>query len=198
MSPPDRGDPPEERQIGSRAVFEGRLLDVFVDRVESRDGRASEREVVRHPGAAAVLPFFPAGTSGEAGEPTVVLLRQYRYAPGVTLWEVPAGTLEKGEGPEECARRELAEETGLGAGRLESLGRVYTSPGFTDEEVYLFLAPEPAPGDARPEEGEELRPEEVELRAALGMLEEGRIVDGKTVCALLRLDRRMRAGTGGA
>lgn len=196
MTGPGREDPSEERAIGSRPVFRGRLLDVFVDRVETPEGHRSEREIVRHPGAAAVLPYFPSGVAGD-GEPGVVLLRQYRYAPGSVLWEAPAGTLEPGEGPEGCARRELEEETGFVADRLEGLGRVYTSPGFTDEEVHIFLAPEPAPGEARPEEGEDLRPAEVAMVRALEMVEDGRIVDGKTVCALLRLDRRLREAAAG-
>lgn len=173
---------PRERRLEGRRVFRGRLLEVFVDRVRLPGGDVAEREVVRHPGAVAVLPLLP----GEEG-PEVVLVRQYRYAAGEGVWEVPAGTLEPGEEPADCARRELEEETGLRAGALEPLGRIYTSPGFTDEVVHLFVAPEPDPGSPSPEDDERLEPRRLSLRRARELVERGSIVDAKTVCALLRV-----------
>lgn len=179
----------EEVRLEGRTVFEGRLLRVDVDRVRLPDGGRSEREVVRHPGAAAVLPLLE-GTDG----PEVVLVRQFRYAPGEAIWEVPAGTLEPGEGPEACARRELREEAGLRAAGLEALGAVYTSPGFTDERVHLFVARSPGRGEPDPEEGEEIERRAFPLEEALAMIRRGEIRDGKTVTALLMAGEA--AGTG--
>lgn len=174
----------EERRVDRRSVFRGRLLRLDVDRVRLPDGEVVEREVVRHPGAAGVLPLFPEGRDGSS-EPEVVLLRQFRYAAGRVLWEIPAGTLEPGEKPEACAARELTEEAGLVAGELRSLGSVLTSPGFTDERIHLYLAPRPEPGQARPEPGESITPRTVSLSRALKRVEEGEIEDAKTVTALL-------------
>lgn len=185
-----RGRPeadPEEVRLEGRTVFEGRLLRVDVDRVRLPGGGRSEREVVRHPGAAAVVPLL----EGEGGT-RVVLVRQFRYAPGEAMWEVPAGTLEPGEGPEDCARRELEEEAGLRAGELEALASVYTSPGFTDERVHLFVARSPEEGEPDPEEGEEIERRAFPLSEALEMVRRGEIRDGKTVTALL-----MAGGTAG-
>lgn len=170
----------EEVRLAGRTVFDGRLLRVDVDRVRLPDGGRSVREVVRHPGAAAVLPLL----EGRDG-PEVVLVRQFRYAPGEALWEVPAGTLEPGEGPEACARRELREEAGLRAAELEALGTVYTSPGFTDERVHLFVARGPERGEPDPEEGEEIDRRAFPFAEALAMVRRGEIRDGKTVTALL-------------
>lgn len=175
-----RGEDRRERREERRTVFDGRLLRVTVDRVSLPGGGRAEREVVRHPGAAAVLPLFEG-----SGGATVVLVRQYRHAAGEALWEVPAGTLEPGEEPEDCARREVEEEAGLRPGRLEPLAALYTSPGFTDERVHLFLAPNPERGTPSPEEGEEIELRELPLEEALGMVGSGEIRDGKSVAALL-------------
>lgn len=180
MSDPD----PIER----RRVFEGRLLRVEVDQVVLPDGSRAEREVVRHPGAAAVLPIWlrerPGGTV-----PTVVLLRQYRYAAGGELWEVPAGTLEPGESPEACGIRELREEAGLEAGRLRPLASFFTTPGFSDERIHLFLATGLRAVRADPEPEERIRREEIPLERALAMVRDGEVADAKTICALLVSER---------
>lgn len=173
-----------ERRIEGRSVFRGRLFRVDVDRVRLPGGEEVEREVVHHPGAAGVLPWFPDGRDG-SGEAEVVLLRQYRYAAGADLWEIPAGTLEPEEAPEACAARELEEEAGLVARDLRLLGSVLTSPGFTDERIHLFLAREPGPGEANPEAGERLAPRTVPVTRALEMVEAGDVEDAKTVTALL-------------
>lgn len=175
----------DERTIGSHRVFRGRLLELRVDRVRLPGGGQSEREVVHHPGAAAVLPIRQTGT-----DPTVILLRQYRYAVGQVLWEMPAGTLEPGEEPEACARRELREETGYLAGRLRSLGSIWTSPGFCDERVWLFVATGLERGEPDPEPEEELEVEAMRLSDALGAVTDGRIADAKTTTSLL-LARRV-------
>lgn len=171
--------------IESRTVFEGRLLRVAVERVRLPDGTTVEREVVRHPGAAAVLPLFTRASGEDAPDPSVLLIRQHRHAAGRALWEIPAGTLEAGEDARACAVRELEEEAGLRAGELTSLGAVHTSPGFTDERVHLFLAVDPERGRARPEPEEAIRPEVMPLSAALALVDGGEVEDAKTVAALL-------------
>lgn len=185
-----------EEIIESRTVFDGRLLRVAVERVRLPDGTTVEREVVRHPGAAAVLPLFSGSSGGDAPEPSVLLIRQHRHAAGRDLWEVPAGTLEPGEDARACAVRELEEEAGLRAGGLSSLGAVHTSPGFTDERVHLFLAVDPEPGDARPEPEETIRTEVMPLSAALSMVEGGDVEDAKTVAALLLAARATESASG--
>lgn len=160
-------------------------MDLWVDRVRFPDGSEGELEVVRHSGAAAVVPCFPPDRRAGRSSATVVLLRQYRYAAGGRLWEIPAGTLEEGETPEECARRELREEAGLQAGELRFLTRVLPSPGFTDEEIRLYLAVDPDPAEAAPDADEFLERREVEVGEALAMVERGEIVDAKSACALL-------------
>lgn len=185
-----------ERRVASELVFDGRLIRVRLDTVlVGSDDRRSRREVVEHGGAVAIVPVTPGGG--------VVLVRQFRYAVGMELLEVPAGTLEAGENPEACARRELAEETGYRPAELHYLASVYTSPGFCSEEIHLFLAlVEPSPGEPRPDEGEDLTVEVIPLREAVAMAVGGRMPDAKSVTALLMADARLallrpelRAGT---
>lgn len=187
-------------QIDSRAVYRGRVIDVHLDRVRFPDGSVGELEVVRHPGAAAVLPVYRAGEgSGDTG-PRVVLLRQYRYAAGGEIWEVPAGKLEEGETPPACARRELEEEAGLRARELRPLAAIYTTPGFTDEKIHLFLATGLEPGAASHESVEFIETRELALRTAVEMLRSGEIEDSKTTCALLHalvFDEELRAAAVG-
>lgn len=177
--------------IESRTVFEGRLLTVMVERVRLPDGTTVERELVRHPGAAGVLPLFRGRPDREAEGPSVLLIRQHRHAAGRALWEIPAGTLEPGEDPRACAIRELEEEAGLRAGELRRLGAVHTSPGFTDERIHLFLAVDPDPGMARPEPEESIRAERMPLAAALELVDAGEVEDAKSVTALLLADRAL-------
>ena len=172
-------------RVGTRVVYAGRILDVHLDRVRFPDGSEGELEIVRHPGAAAVLPLWRPGEHPESPEAMVALLRQYRYAAGGHIWEIPAGTLEEDEPPKACARRELEEEAGLRAHRLRRLTRLYTTPGFTDEEIHLFVASELERGRAAPDADEFLEVCELPLREALAMVRDGRITDSKTACTLL-------------
>jgi len=138
--------------------------------------------MVRHPGASAVLPFL----SDPAGEdPQILLIRQYRYAANAFIYEVPAGRLEPGETPESCAHRELQEETGCTAERVERLTTVYTTPGFTDERIHLFMATGLTRGEARREADEFVENVPMTLSRALTMIKDGEIVDGKTAIALM-------------
>lgn len=176
-----------EREPEGRTVFQGSLLRVRVERARLPDGATAEREVVRHPGAAGVLPFVASapGADGERSGPHVLLLRQHRHAAGRTLWEIPAGTLEEGESPESCAARELEEEAGLAARRLTLLGRPFTSPGFTDERIHLYLARETTSVEARPEPGERFERVRLPFERAVAMATGGEIHDAKTLCAIL-------------
>lgn len=185
-----------EETIQSRTVFEGRLLRVAVEQVRLPDGTTAEREVVRHPGAAGVLPLFTVEPGEDAPAASVLLIRQYRHAAARPLWEIPAGTLEPGEDARACAVRELEEEAGLRAGELRPLGTVHTSPGFTDERIHLFLAVDPGPGEKRPEPEETIRSEVMPLSRALAMVEEGSVEDAKTVTALLLAARATESPSG--
>lgn len=169
--------------MSRRSVFRGRLLDVTVERGRLPNGVEAEFEVVRHRGAAAIVPV--------TAENEVVMVRQYRFAVGDWLLEVPAGTLATDEAPEACAHRELAEEAGVAAQRLEPLGSIWTTPGFTDERIWLFLATGLAAAEQRLEPDEVLSVVRVPLAQAVAMAAGGEIVDGKSVAALLRAAARL-------
>ncbi len=169
-------------RIGSQRIYTGRILNLDVDQVRFPDGSTGELEMIRHPGASAVVPFL----SDPAGEdPQVLLLKQYRYAADGYLYEVPAGRLEPGETPLECARRELREETGCVAARLEPLLSVYTTPGFTDELIHVFLASDLTRGESQRDADEFFEVETLTLTRALEMIERGEIRDAKTIVGLL-------------
>ena len=132
-------------------MYTGRIIDLDVDTVRFPDGSTGQLEMIRHPGAAAVVPFLdPPGSA----DPRVILLRQFRHAASGYLWEIPAGRLEPGEPPEACARRELREEAGMIAERVLPLTSILTTPGFTDELIHLFSAHNlsPVPTAREPDE----------------------------------------------
>jgi ADP-ribose pyrophosphatase len=166
------------QMLERRTVFAGRVLDVGEERHRLPNGRETIFEVIRHPGGAAVLPVFADGR--------VLLIRQYRPALGATLWEIPAGRLEPGESPEACVHRELAEEAGYVAGRLEPLGGVWSAAGFCDEHVALFAAFELQPVPPAPEADEIIEPVAMPLADALALVFCGELRDAKTQLALLR------------
>ncbi len=172
------------QRIGSRRGYDGRLLSVDVETLEAPDGRRFDLELIRHPGAAAVVPLL-SGANSE--DPAVLLLRQFRYAAGGTLWEIPAGVLEPGEAPLACARRELSEETGATADTIEHLTTFFTTPGFTDEQIHLFVATGIRVGEPDHEHDEFIEVRAVPLSVALSMIRDGEIVDGKSIVALLYL-----------
>jgi ADP-ribose pyrophosphatase len=180
---PEQQTAPAAARLATRRAYSGKTIDVDVDRVRLPNGAESELEMVRHPGASAVLPFLsdPAGD-----DPQVLLIRQYRYATDGFIYEVPAGKLDPGEDPEVCARRELREETGCQAERVERLTTIYTTPGFTDERIHLFMAVGVTRGEAVGREADEiLDVETLPLSRALEMIERGEIQDGKTIITLL-------------
>jgi ADP-ribose pyrophosphatase len=169
--------------LESREVYRGRIVQLSVDRVRFPDGSTGELEMIRHRGAAAILPV--AGSLDDA-DPDVLLLRQYRYAAGGHIYEVPAGMRDDlEESWEACARRELEEETGRRAGTLIPLTRIYTTPGFTDEVIHLFLAAELSDGEVSLDTDEFVEVVQVPLSTALEWVRSGRIVDAKTISTLL-------------
>lgn len=168
--------------ISSRRIYDGRIIALDEDSVRFPDGTTGTLATVRHPGASAVVPFL-----GDPGgdDPTILLIRQYRHAAGGYLLEVPAGRLDPGESPESCAHRELREETGCTAGRVERLTTVFTTPGFSDELIHLFMATDLTSGTAARESDEFIEPVTLTLSDALGKIESGEIKDAKTVVTLL-------------
>jgi len=160
-----------------RDLHSGRIIDLGLETHTLPDGRSADFEVVRHPGGAAVLP--------ELDDGRLVLIRQFRPAADGLLIEIPAGRLESGEAPQNCAARELQEEAGYRAGRLEPLGTTLSTPGFCDERIHLFLGLELEPVRTAREQDEFIELLVVEPKEALRMLSSGEIVDAKTQLALL-------------
>ncbi len=175
-------DPPSVTRIDTRQVYSGRLLKIDVETIRNPAGQIIELEMVRHPGAAAVVPLLSDPTGPD---PQVLLLRQYRHAASGVIWEIPAGVLEPGEVPEDCARRELREETGATADDIRLLTSIYTTPGFTDERIYLYLATGLSIEDQSLEADELIEVATRPLSTVMEMIRDGEIVDGKTIVALL-------------
>ena len=168
-----------EEQTESKSIFEGRVLHLFVDGVRLSDGSESVREVIRHNGAVCVLPLTDGGD--------VICVRQYRYAVGSMMLELPAGKLDsKDEIPEEAARRELREETGFTCERLISLGDMYGSPAILDERIHLYLATGLHGGRATPDEGELVETVTLPLSELTEMVLRGEITDAKTQIAVMK------------
>jgi len=174
------------KKISGKRILQGKLLCLDVDQVIEPHGDSPvRREVVRHPQAVAVVPCLPGAK--------LLLVRQYRYAPDEYLWEIPAGILESGEKPQECAARELEEETGYAPGRLTPIARLHSSPGFTDELIHLYRAEELTPATASPDPEEHLEIKIFELGEVLDMISQGRITDAKTVSGILLVARDFRS-----
>lgn len=170
-------------KIGSRPVHDGRIVHLSIDTVRFPDGSVGELEMIRHSGASAVLPVL---SDRADPDPEVLLIRQYRYASDGYMLEVPAGRPDRlGEDWEVCARRELEEETGYIAGSLEFLTTIYTTPGFTDERIRLYLARDLTAGAISRDVDEFIDLVEIRMSEALRLVREGEITDGKTICTLL-------------
>jgi ADP-ribose diphosphatase len=170
--------------VDSTKVFSGRVFDVTVDTVREGD-KTYAREVVHHPGSAVILPLFEDGT--------VALVRQYRHPAVKYLWELPAGTLNDRERPEEGAARELEEELGVVAGRMEKLSEFFVSPGFLEEKMWLFLATDLRETQQRLEDDEMIEIMRVPIQRALQMVTDGEIEDAKTIIGLMLAAPRIGA-----
>lgn len=177
--------------LSTQRIHTGKVLNLDLDTVQFPDGSTGTLEMIRHPGAAAVLPFLDDPGSAD---PRAVLIRQFRHAANGEIWEIPAGRLDSGEKPVDCARRELAEETGFSANRLEPLISIYTTPGFTDEVIHLFVATGLTAGSARREADEFVEIHEVPWSEVLRLAREGEIRDGKSLAAILHMELFRRLG----
>lgn len=172
-------------RLGTREIYKGRTIHVAVDTVRLPNDKVMDVELVHHQGAVAVVPVIGDGVLD------VLMVRQYRYATGGWLLEIPAGKLEPGEKPEACAVRETEEETGYRPAELEPLGWIWTTPGFCDEKIWLFLARGLEETRQELDEDEVLELEKIPLKEAVEKAARGEIHDGKTACALLRAGHRL-------
>lgn len=170
--------------IDSKKVFAGRIFDVTVDTVRERD-HTYLREVVHHPGSAVILPVFDDGS--------VALVRQYRHPAVKYLLELPAGTLNDQERPEDGAARELEEELGVRAGKLDKLAEFFVSPGFCEEKMWLYLATDLTACEQKLEDDEFIEIVRVPVDRALQMITDGEIEDAKTIIGLLLAAPRLGA-----
>ncbi|MTI82784.1 MAG: NUDIX hydrolase [Firmicutes bacterium] len=167
----------KEEKLSSKLIYEGKILNLRVDVVRLPNGKESQREVVEHTGAVAIVAL----TTDEE----VLLVRQYRYPAQRELMELPAGKLEPNEKPLECAKRELMEETGVVAGRWQELYAFYSTPGFSNEKLYLFMAKDLTFKEQHLDADEFVEMKKVSLQRALGMIKEGQINDAKTIVGIL-------------
>jgi len=167
----------QEEVIRSERIFQGRVVNLRVDTVQLPNGKVSQREVVEHRGAVAIVPLL--------NDDTVLMIRQFRLAVNEVLLEVPAGTLEPGEPPEVCAARELEEETGYRAGTLRKLFSQYLAPGYSQEILHVFLAKDLEKTAQHTEDDESVEVVPVPLSRAVDMVLSGEIRDAKTIASLL-------------
>ncbi|MDQ0339151.1 ADP-ribose pyrophosphatase [Caldalkalibacillus uzonensis] len=178
-----------EKTIHTKPIFQGRMISLQVDEVELPNGQTSTREVVKHPGAVAVMPFTTDGR--------MVVVRQFRKPLEKEIYEIPAGKLEKGEDPASCALRELEEETGFAAESLQLVTSFYTSPGFADELLYIFEATGLTQGKVHPDEDEFVEAQLISLEEGLELMAAEQIHDAKTVFALMYWqNKRLKAQLG--
>ena len=168
--------------LSSRRAYSGKVINVDVDSVRYPNGNTGELEMVRHPGASAVVPFL---TDPRGDDPQIMLIRQFRHAADAFIYEIPAGKLDGDEDPRLCAARELQEETGCTASHIEHLCTFYTTPGFTDERIHAFMATGLTRGDAAQEQDEFVTMEPTSLSRALEMIRTGELNDAKSALAIL-------------
>jgi ADP-ribose pyrophosphatase len=171
-----------DAKLGSRRIYTGRVLNLDIDQVRFPNESTGELEIIRHAGASAVLPFL---SDPKGADPQILLIKQYRYAAEDFLYEVPAGRLDPDESPIDCARRELMEETGCTAERIEPLYTFYTTPGFIDERIHGFMATGLTRGESKREADEFMTLETMSLSRALELIQAGEIRDGKTTVLIL-------------
>jgi ADP-ribose pyrophosphatase len=178
--------PPAERVVASRRIHEGRIVRLREDTVELADGRRALREVVEHDEVVGIVPLDRQGE--------VVLVRQYRLPAEEALLEIPAGGVDAGESAEEAAQRELQEETGYRAGRLERIAGFFVSPGYCTEFIHVFLATHLSESVLAGDEDENIALERMPLVSAVELIEKGGIKDAKSIVGLLQAADRRRSG----
>ncbi len=171
----------DEKMLSSEEIFHGVAVHLVKDEILLPNGNKGIREVVRHPGAVCVIPVTDEGE--------VIFVNQFRYAIGRVTIEVPAGKLEKGEDPTEAALRELSEETGITAGKIESLGAIYTSPAIIDEIIYMYIATDLKQGEQHLDEDEFVNVVKMPLAEAVDMVMHGKIMDAKTEAIVLKAEK---------
>jgi ADP-ribose pyrophosphatase len=186
MASPGKKSKPLVRVISSKVSFRGPVFSVVTDQVEEPGNVRARRDVVRHSGSIVVLPVDDSGHA-----PRVLLERQYRYAAGQRLWELPAGRIDPGENPLAAAKRELLEETGYTAAKWQRALFFYVSPGFLDESMAIYLARGLKRGQAQPEEDERIAVRFFPVAQAVRMAMTGKIVDAKTIAGLLWLEKKL-------
>lgn len=172
-----------EKQVSLNTMYKGRIVTVRDDDVELQNGEHARREVVEHPGGVAIVPVNKDGD--------VLMVRQYRYPMEEELLEIPAGKLEYGEDPFDCAVRELSEETGCTAGKMVFLGPIYPSPGFSKEILYIYLATELESGEAHPDENEFLSVETIPMDALVDKIMSSEIKDAKTIIGIFKAKKHL-------
>jgi ADP-ribose pyrophosphatase len=189
------GEEGTAKVLDSKVAFEGPLFRVVRDRLIEPGGQESVRDVIRHNGSVVILAVDPAKKDAtkkkDKKNPWVVIERQYRHAAGQFLWELPAGKLDAGESPLEGAKRELAEETGYAAQKWSPMVDYFASPGFLGESMKVFLAEGLVAGEAHPEEDEKIDFRLVRLSDLLEMVDQGKIIDGKTLTTVLLFARQL-------
>jgi len=180
------GDGLVETTLTSESLYQGKILNLRRDTVRLSNGQQASREVVEHVDSAAAVPLLDDGR--------VVMVEQWRYPVGRALLEIPAGILEPGEEPAEAMRRELTEEIGYAAGRLELLFSVYLAPGYSQELIHIFLAQDLQPAQAAPDDDEIIRVKKISLEDAVAACLHGELTDAKTVAGLLAVAARRQSG----
>jgi ADP-ribose pyrophosphatase len=167
---------PKYQLHARKEIYRGRIVNLIVDSITTGSGVDTIREVLQHPGGAAVVPLLP--------DKTVLLVRQFRYPMGEYLLELPAGKIDNQEPPEQTAARELAEEVGFRAGTLEKIAEFYSTPGFCDELLHVYLATDLKPVESHQDEDEEIEIEQLSLPQLKSLMDTGKIRDGKTLIGI--------------
>lgn len=163
--------------LRSEKIYQGRVFDVRLDELLLPNGKRVSLDIVEHPGAVTMVPVDDQGA--------IWFVRQYRHSTGEVLLELPAGSLEEGEPPDECAGREMREETGMSAGELQKIGEFFLAPGYSTEFLHVYLAMDLRPAPLQPDEDEFLSVERLPIAQVYAMIEAGKFRDGKTLAALL-------------